>query len=285
MTQIADKGAVFITGSSTGIGKACALRLCAIGFQVYAGVRNQHDADVLRSEAAGIAPILVDITDGASIVSAAHAIESAVDHDGLWGLVNNAGIVVGGPLEFLPIAELRRQLEVNIVGHVAVTQAFAPMLRKRRGRIINIGSDLGRITIPFLGGYCASKYALEAISAALRMELRPQGIHVSIVEPGNISTPLWGKSLKQAEQLMNGLPEEAHHSYAEALERVRAAVLKTVKTSAPAASVAKVVTHALTTRWPKARYIIGCDAKIRILLSKWLPSYVMDRIIMRCLGL
>ncbi|MGD1157325.1 MAG: SDR family oxidoreductase, partial [Terriglobia bacterium] len=189
---MADKGAVVITGASTGIGEACALHLDKLGFRVFAGIRKAADAEALRHRAsARLVPIRLDVSDETEVEQAARNVTEALRGEGLAGLVNNAGIVVAGMLEFLPLDALRRQLEVNVVGQVAVTQAFLPHLRKARGRIVNIGSVSGLIAGPFSGAYAASKFALEALTDALRVELRPWKIHVSIVEPGNIQTPIW----------------------------------------------------------------------------------------------
>ncbi|MEX0791398.1 MAG: SDR family NAD(P)-dependent oxidoreductase, partial [Actinomycetota bacterium] len=171
-----DRGAVVITGASTGIGRATAPRLAAIGFRVFAGVRKQADADSLKQEAPAVTPLILDVTDEHSIAEAATAVKAAVGANGLAGLVNNAGITVPGPLEFLPAEDLRRQFEVNVIGPIAVTQAFMPLLRAGKGRIVNVGSIGGRVSTPFLGAYSASKFAIEAISDALRVELRPWGI-------------------------------------------------------------------------------------------------------------
>src|SRR5688500_3137446 len=185
------RGAVVITGASTGIGHACALDLDSHGCHVFAGVRREEDAERLRSERAFIEPVRIDVTDADSIASARDRVGEAVGAAGLAGLVNNAGIAVPGPLEHLPIDELRRQLEVNLVGQVAVTQAFIPMLRTSRGRIVNIGSIGGRVALPMLGPYAASKHAIEGVSDSLRRELPPWGIEVSVVRPGPIATEIW----------------------------------------------------------------------------------------------
>src|SRR5258708_33287478 len=181
---------VVATGASTGIGEACALRLDRRGFHVFAGVRREVDGGALKQKASGrLTPILLDVTDASSIKSAAAAVAASLDEEGLSGLVNNAGIAIAGPLEFLPIDELRRQFEVNVIGQIAVTQAFLPLLRKGHGRIVNMGSISGRLAFPLLGPYAASKFALRALTTALRMELRPWGIPVSIIEPSGIATP------------------------------------------------------------------------------------------------
>ena len=175
-------GAVVVTGASSGIGRACALHLAALGLQVFAGVRRAEDGAALQAaSSARLTPMLLDVADETSIRAATDTITAAVGEAGLAGLVNNAGIGVAGPLEFLPLAEFRTQLEVNVTGQLAVTQALLPLLRQGRGRIVNMGSIGGRIAAPFVGPYSASKFALEALTDALRMELRPWGLHVAIV--------------------------------------------------------------------------------------------------------
>src|SRR3954471_14417569 len=171
------RGAVVITGASTGIGATCAAHLSSLGFRVFAGVRKPEDAE--RAREAGHEPLTIDVTDPESIRSAVEQVGDAP----LSGLVNNAGIAVAGPLEFIPIDEFRRQLDVNVVGQVAVTQAFLPALRRSRGRVVFVGSIAGRSALPFLGAYAASKFAVEAVTDALRVELRPWGIDVAVVEP------------------------------------------------------------------------------------------------------
>ena len=187
--------AVLVTGASSGIGKECALRLASSGFRVFAGVRKNEDGEQLKAGASGsVTPVLLDVTDSASIANAAQSISRGLGAGGLHGLVNNAGIAVAGPLEMLPPEALRRQLNVNVVGQIAVTQAFLPMLRAARGRVIIMGSILGRLALPFVGAYSAAKFALEALAESLAMEVRPFGVSVSIIEPGNIATPIWSKS-------------------------------------------------------------------------------------------
>jgi NAD(P)-dependent dehydrogenase (short-subunit alcohol dehydrogenase family) len=194
MTQIR-QGAVVVTGASTGIGAACALRLDHLGFQVFAGVRRKEDAQALQAKASPqLMPIFLDVTDLDSITAAMHKVAITVGNSGLIGLVNNAGIAVGAPLEFIPITEFRKQLEVNVTGQLAVTQAFLPLLRLAKGRIVNMGSITGRSATPFLGAYSASKFALEALTDALRLELRPWGIWVAILNLVRYQ-PRFGKNL------------------------------------------------------------------------------------------
>lgn len=269
-----------VTGASTGIGEVCALHLDKLEFRVFAGVRKEADGDVLRRKASErLMPVLMDVTDAASIASAAQRVGAVVGEAGLAGLVNNAGVVVSGPLEFLPIAELRKQFEVNVIGQIAVTQAFLPLLRKGHGGIVNMGSIAGKVATPFFGPYAASKFAMEALTDALRMELRPWGISVSIVEPGAIATPIWEKSRRAAEEIVRNLPAEAHDLYDRALIAVREIADRGGKAAIPADSVARAVAHALTAKKPKSRYLVGSDAKFLAALAKFVPDRLRDRLI------
>ena len=201
MASSNDNRTVLITGASTGIGQACATTLAANGWHVFAGVRREQDADRLSTQSPGkITPVIIDVTDAATIQNARAQVESSLGDKGLVGLVNNAGIGLGGPIEFVDLDRLREQFEVNVFGQVRVIQAFAARLRQAKGRMVNMSSISGRIAIPFLGPYAASKFALEAISDALRLELRPHGVHVSVIEPGSIATPIWEKARQRAEQ-------------------------------------------------------------------------------------
>lgn len=278
--------AVVVTGASTGIGEACALRLDRMGFRVFAGVRKDADGEALRQKASDrITPILLDVTDETSIASAAETVGAAAGDAGLAGLVNNAGISVPGPLEFLPLEDLRRQLEVNVVGQLAVTQAFLALLREGRGRIVNIGSSSGILALPFLGAYCASKFAMEALTDSLRMELRPWRIPVSIVQPGNIATPIWEKGLAEADELEKKLPQCGHDLYDPVIAAMREAARKFEQASIPADEVAKAVAHGLTAKRPKTRYVVGLDAQIQRGLAKVVPDRVRDRLVAWQLGL
>jgi NAD(P)-dependent dehydrogenase (short-subunit alcohol dehydrogenase family) len=279
-------GAVLVTGASSGIGRACALRLDARGFRVFAGFRRQPDADALaRDGSARLVPVRLDVTDAGSIASAAEAVAAAVGSAGLQGLVNNAGIVVAGPLEVLPLAALRRQLEVNVIGQVAVTQAFLPLLRRGGGRVVNMGSISGRLASPLLGAYAASKFSLEAITDALRLELRPWGLPVSLVEPGAIATAIWERSRVAADEMAQELSAEARGLYAPAVAAVRAAADRASRAAIPADAVARAVEHALTAARPRTRYLVGRDARIRAALAWLLPDRVRDALIARALGL
>ncbi len=271
---------VVITGASTGIGAACALHLDAMGFRVFAGVRRQEDGAALKARGGQrLLPVLLDVTDEVSIAQAAALVKEAVGDEGIAGLVNNAGIAVAGPLEVLPIAELRKQFEVNVIGAVAVTQAFLPLLRMGRGRIVNMGSIAGRATMPFLGPYSMSKFALEAMTTALRLELDTWGIEVSIVEPGAIATPIWEKSTKAADLLQATTEHESLPLYAEHLVCVRRAIEEAARRAISTDAVAQAVEHALTARRPKTHYLVGSDAKFRALLARLLPHRMQDALL------
>jgi NAD(P)-dependent dehydrogenase (short-subunit alcohol dehydrogenase family) len=261
---------VVVTGASSGIGLACALRLKRSGWRVYGGVRNEGSA------VEGVESLLLDVTDAAQIAAAADAVGSTLD-----GLVANAGIAVAAPLELVPLDELRDQLEVNVVGQIAVVQAFLPALRRARGRIVLMGSIGGRSALPFLGPYAASKHALEAFADSLRLELRPFGVAVSIVEPGSIDTPIWRKGAERADALRAGFDPERAGLYASAVERFRKVALSRGPGASPDA-VARAVEHALVSSRPRARYLVGRDAHLRAWLER-LPTRVRDRVLARVL--
>ncbi len=283
---MAGEGSVVVTGASTGIGAACALHLDKLGFRVFAGVRRTADGEALRQRACPrLAPVTIDVTDVDLINAAADRVAAAVGESGLTGLVNNAGIAIAGPLEFLPLTELRKQIEVNFIGQVAVTQAFLPLLRKGKGRVVNIGSNSGFLSTPFLGAYCASKFALEAFTDALRMELRPWGIEVSIVDPGNTATPIWDKSKAVAERIVRNLPERALELYRTTLLTMQKVADREARSAIPPDSVVRAVTHALTAARPKTRYLIGTDTKIQAAIVKLLPDRIRDRLILGNMGL
>ena len=273
---------VLISGASTGIGRACALDLARRGVLVFAGVRRPADGEDLRAQADGrIVPVLLDVTDGETIASTVEAITATNGERALAGLVNNAGIVVAGPLEFLPLAALRAQFEANVVGLLALTQACLPLLRTGRGRIVNMSSISGRFASPLLGPYAASKFAVEALSDALRRELEPWDIPVSLVEPGKVATPIWEKSAAAFEVMLEGLAAEASAYYGPAIERSRRRALRDSRNGIAAEEVAAVVHAALTAVRPRTRYLVGRDAKIGALLARWLPDRALDRFVRR----
>jgi len=272
--------AVVITGASTGIGAACARFLADHGFQVFAGVRNREAGEPLaNARSLRLIPIHLDVTDEASIRNAAIRVTHHLGDAGLAGLVNNAGIAVGSPLEVISIDQLRRQFEVNVFGQIAVTQAFLPLLRQGRGRIVNMGSIAGRATIPLMGPYSASKFALEALTNALRLELQQWGIEVSVIEPGAIATPIWEKSVKAARDLEAADSSSAAMGYTELIMRIKETVEKAAERAIPPDAVVQAVVHALTASRPRTRYLVGTDAKIRAWMVKWLPDRLNDRLL------
>lgn len=278
--SIGNGRAVVVTGASTGIGAACALHLDRLGFVVFAGVRKLQDGVTLQQQGgSGLITLLLDVTDGDTIRKAQVIVAERVGSDGLYGLVNNAGIAVVGPLEAVPIPDLRRQLETNVIGQIAVTQAFLPLIRKVRGRIVNMGSIAGRGAMPLMGPYSASKFALEAMTDALRLELQQWGIDVSIVEPGAIATPIWEKSGKDAADLETAMPVETRTMYTALIAAVRKVVGEAAKRAISVDAVAQAVEHALTAARPKTRYLVGSDAKLRALMIKLLPDRLSDAVL------
>jgi NAD(P)-dependent dehydrogenase (short-subunit alcohol dehydrogenase family) len=272
-------GKVVITGASTGIGEATAKHLKGLGFDVHAGVRKPEDADRLRES--GVNPLTLDVTDEQSIAAA----RAEVGDGPLAGLVNNAGIAVSGPVEFVPIDELRRQLEVNLIGQVAVTQAFLPQLRQARGRVVNVSSIGGRVALPLMSPYNASKFALEAVSDSLRRELRPHGVQVSVVEPGGVKTPIWRKGNSAADELLASAPPEAERLYGSMVAALRQEADKIDRERGlPPEAVAEVIGRALTARRPRTRYLVGSDAKLRARAAALLPDRVLDALIARALS-
>lgn len=270
--------AIVVTGAAKGIGRACVMRL-ARRFRVYAGVRSARDGAALAEEGgAGVVPVILDVTDQATIDAAASLIESDLGAAQLRGLVNNAGIAVAGPLEFMPLPELRRQFEVNVIGQVAMAQAMLPMLRKSRGRIVNIGSIAGRSALPMTGAYAASKFALEAITDSMRVELMPAGVDVIIIEPGVIATPIWKTSIAAADRVLAAMPRETLEYYGHIIDRLKARAAANDTAGLDPDVVARAVEHALTSAKPRTRYVIGRDARLRLLL-RHIPDRWRDRII------
>jgi NAD(P)-dependent dehydrogenase (short-subunit alcohol dehydrogenase family) len=274
---------VVISGASTGIGRACALHLHELGWRVFAGVRKVRDGEAL-AEAAGsdrLVPILLDVVDDEGVRDAAETVGRAVGDDGLQGLVNNAGIAVGGPIEFVPIDDLRRQFEVNVFGLVRTTQAFLSLIRTGGGRVVNMSSQGGKLSAPFFGPYCASKFAVEAVSDSLRRELKPWGLHVAVVEPGAIDTPIWGKGDEDYAAIDATLSPKARTLYGEGLKGLRRRLDDSAARGIPPIHVARAVAHALISPRPKIRYPVGSDAKVGIWGAKWLGDRAMDVLVAR----
>ena len=268
---------VLVTGASTGIGHATAKRMLAYGWEVFAAARKDEDLERLRGE--GFTPVKLDVTDADSIAAA----KDELDERGLRGLVNNAGIAVSGPIEFIPLDELRQQLEVNLVGQVAVIQAFLPNVREAKGRIVNVSSIGGRLALPMVGPYAASKFGLEAVSDSLRRELRPWDIHVSLIEPGAVVTPIWDRGRETADRLEAQMGERARSLYGKLAQRIRAETENIPERGVDPDEVAKAIEHALTAPRPKLRYVIGRDAKMRLKIKALVGDRRFDRLIARTL--
>lgn len=273
--------AVVITGASSGIGRACALRMDRAGWRVFAGVRSDAAADALREAGSErLIPVRLDVTDEDSIASAVALVREQVGERGLHGLVNNAGVAKGGVLEFIDLDAVRQMLEINVVGVLAVTQPLIPLLRQARGRIVMMSSIAGRSATPIVGAYAASKHALEALTDALRVELHPWGIQVSAVEPGNVNTPIWDKALAEAERALAEMSPEARRLYGPLIELgIRKARKAAQGRGTPPEAVAEVVHHALTAAKPKTRYLVGRDAVIQYWVER-LPDRIRDRIVL-----
>ena len=272
-------GTVLVTGASTGIGEATVMHLRELGFSPIAAVRKDEDAE--RLEGRGLRTTRIDVTDADQIAAA----REALGDEPLAGLVNNAGIAVAAPLEFLPIDRLRQQLEINLIGQAAVTQAFLPALRRGRGRIVNVSSIGGRVGLPLVGAYNASKFGLEGLSDSLRRELRPHGVDVILIEPGGVKTPIWKKGEELADEMLEDVPPEAERLYGRLIAAVRTGTQRIAReTGIEPSEVAEVIGRALTSSRPRARYLVGNDAKQRAVMAKLLPARVMDRLIARALG-
>jgi NAD(P)-dependent dehydrogenase (short-subunit alcohol dehydrogenase family) len=272
-------GTVLVTGASSGIGEATALHLRELGFDSVAAVRKDEDAE--RLAASGLRTVKLDVADAGSIAAA----RAGLGDGPLAGLVNNAGIAVAAPLEFLPLDQLRHQLEVNLIGQVAVTQAFLPALRAGRGRIVNVSSIGGRVATPLLGAYNASKFAIEAVSDSLRRELYAHGVDVIVIEPGGVKTPIWRKGEEVADEMIDRMPPEAGRLYGSLIAALRRQTARIAnETGIEAREVGETIGRALTARRPRARYLVGRDAKTRAPVATLLPDRLMDRLVARALG-
>ena len=280
--------AVVVTGTSSGIGHACALHLAAEGFTVFASVRRLSDADTLRATAPDkIVPLQLDVTNHDSIARAARTTAETLRSRGdiLFGLVNNAGIGLSGPLEFLRLDDVEHILDVNVLGQIAVTQAFLPLLRESRGRIVNICSVGDRIAIPFGGILNATKSAFAMISESLRMELRPWGLHVVIIEPGAIYTPAVEKTLGDPDGMLHGMASAAERYYGQLFRNFTERAVARERDGSPPDVVADAVVHALRDHRPKRRYVVGKNANALAMLPRLIPARQLDRLRMKLFGL
>jgi NAD(P)-dependent dehydrogenase (short-subunit alcohol dehydrogenase family) len=285
MGQLRDAPAVLITGTSSGIGAACALDLDRRGCHVFAGVRRAADGQRLRERASErLRPVMLDVTDGSAVRAAVDTVTRMVGEAGLSGLVNNAGILVPGPMELLPTNRFRQQLEVNVLGTHAVTRAFLPLVRAAGGRIVILGSISGKLAPPYLGAYAASKHALEALTDVLRVELRRWGIAVSVVEPDAVGTPIWDKLLTAANELDQDVHTAILQLYEEDLLELRKASRRLDRAGMPVDRVAAAVRHALFARRPKTRYPVGLRTCLAVWGRSMLPDRLFDRFLLRFMG-
>jgi len=281
--------AVLVTGASSGIGRAAALGLLGEGFRVFAGVRDEAAAGRLREQApaearARLETLVLDVTNAEHVRAAAHRLDRELGEGGLWGLFNNAGISVNGPVEHLGLEGLRHQLEVNVIGQVAVTQAMIPLLRRARGRIVTTGSVAGFIALPGLAPYAMSKHAMEAFSDSLRRELKPWGIEVSLLEPGAIATDIWQKGQRDADEVERSWPPQVLEHYGPLIAALRKAAAMSERRASPTDVVTRAVVHAFTAARPRTRYRMGRDSGVQKVISM-LPDRWADAVLMKALGL
>jgi NAD(P)-dependent dehydrogenase (short-subunit alcohol dehydrogenase family) len=268
---------VLITGASRGIGRAAAHRLAGKGWDVLAGVRRPEDGEALRGER--IAPVVLDVTDAAALAALDGALPERLD-----AVVNNAGIAISGPLEALPVDEVRRQLEVNLVGPLAVTQAVLPRLRAARGRVVFVSSLSGRVATPMTGAYNASKFGLEGLADTLRMELRPWGIAVVLVEPAQTDTDMWREAEGALEADLAKLSPEHRELYAGHIEGARKMIPRSQKLASPVEGAAATIERALTARRPRARYVVGTGPRVQGVLAHVTPTPTLDAVLRLATG-
>ena len=271
------KGTVFVTGASSGIGKATVERLAADGVPVIAGVRREADVPAVAT-----GHVLIDLGEPESVTTAAKQLLEQTD-GALTGLVNNAGINVNGPFEALPVEEWRRQFEVNLFGQLTLTRELLPALLDSRGRIVTVGSVGGRFSAPFLGPYSASKFAVRAWMDALRHELAPQGVKAVLVEPGAIATPIWGKGNAHADAVLDGMSEEQKARYSGQVAKARKAAGLAERNAIAPEKVAGVIAKALTARKPNGRYLVGVDAHLQAAVAA-APTRAADWVVRRVIG-
>ena len=258
---------VLITGAGRGIGRAAALRLAEAGWDVHAGVRRAEDAPAGER----ITPVVLDVTDDAQVAALDEALPDRLD-----AVVNNAGVVMPGPVEALALDDLRRQLEVNVTGQVAVTQAVLPRLRASHGRVLFVSSVTGRVATPLMGAYAASKFAIEGLADALRVELKPFGVAVVLIEPGSIDTDLWRHADESAGEAEAAMKPEHRELYAEHMAGMRSVIPRIQKQASPVDTVAAAIEKALTAERPRARYLVGADARAQVALRAALPTRALD---------
>jgi NAD(P)-dependent dehydrogenase (short-subunit alcohol dehydrogenase family) len=267
---------ILVTGASTGIGYATALRLSK-NATVFAGVRSESDYAAMGALGENIVPVYLEVTDRDSIARAKTTIAEKTGGR-LDALVNNAGIVVAGPLELIEPEQFERQFAVNVMGPLYVSQAFLPMIRAAKGRIVTIGSIGGKMSMPYVGPYSASKFAIEAMTDALRIEMLPFGVKVILIEPGAIKTPLWQRTQAAGKATAERLSPEGLALYGEPIRKMQAFSSKIEDGAIGPERVAEVIERALTARSPQARYVVGTDARVQLVIAR-LPEAIRDRLI------
>jgi NAD(P)-dependent dehydrogenase (short-subunit alcohol dehydrogenase family) len=271
-----------ITGTSTGIGEACAARLAAKGWTVYAGVRRAEDGDRLKSQHTGdVRPVILDVSDRDDMQRVLAVIEQDSSGKGLQGLVNNAGVGVGGPVEYVTEEDWRFVFDVNLFAVVALTRMAMPLLNAGKGRIVHIGSIGGRLASPGLGPYSAAKHAVEALAESQRHELvlSKSPVRVALVEPGEVKTAIWDKADDSADELERTIDAEGRKRYQWLIDQTRGFIAEGRSKGVPPDKVAEAVEHALTASRPKARYLVGPDAKLMGHLVTRLPDRARDALI------
>jgi NAD(P)-dependent dehydrogenase (short-subunit alcohol dehydrogenase family) len=279
------RGAILITGASTGIGRATALHLDQRGFQVFATVRKERDASTLEAAASErLTPVLMDVTDEASILSAREVIYRTAVDAGLVGLVNNAGVGFSSPLEFVPLDELRWLFNVNVFGLLTVTQAFLPLLRQAHGRIVNVSSTASLVNAPFNGPYTATKLSVNGLSNSLRLELRPFSVTVSVIICGIIKTPIWEKGRAIATRAGQHFPPQALELYGDAFRQLGDFFARVGEQGRRPEAAARAITHALTAKRARQTYFVGHDARIYNIANKLLFGRLRDWVILRTTG-
>lgn len=274
------EGTILVTGTSSGIGRACVADLAGRGFRVLAGVRKRSDAEAVRALSPDrIEPIMLDVTDLDAIAALPERVGDRLD-----GLVNNAGLSRAGPLEHVPVDDVKYQLEVMLLAPFAVTKALIPALRRARGRVVMIGSIGGRTSFPFLGPYNAAKAGVDGFANSLRPELAPFGVHVALVEPGAIKTDIWRRGIESGDELLESMSDQAKHDYGDRVQKLRKVAEDSERRGVPPEKVAAVVAHALTADNPKTRYVVGVDARLQALLRATLTDRALDKVVGRLTG-
>jgi NAD(P)-dependent dehydrogenase (short-subunit alcohol dehydrogenase family) len=274
---------VVITGASSGLGRAAAIHLAELGYRVFAGVRTESSAAELLGMAPSkgeLIPVMLDVTDANSIAHVGDRVEQRCADTGLWALVNNAGVCISAPLESVRMDLMRIQLETNVIGTLAVSQRFLPLLRASRGRIVNVSSGVGNVALPYLGLYSASQFAKEGLSDSLRRELRPLGVSVSVIQPGAVDTPIWGKIRKTADEILATAPTEVVETYrARFIDFLNMNEVRGQESKTTPADYADAVATALAAKRPKTRYRVGVDSSSSALARRVVPDRLMDALI------